>query len=134
VAEHEVRRRNRLEALRRREVAAKQAAARRRAAIVAAEDRARRLRAQQAAQEIRFSNGHDWDAVCDCEASGNWHINTGNDYYGGLQMDATFWKKYGGLAFAERADLATRQEQIIVAERGLKVQGPGAWPHCGRRL
>lgn len=77
---------------------------------------------------------HNWDAVAQCESSGSWHDNTGNGYYGGLQEDATFWRTYGGLRFASRPDLATREQQITVAERGLVVQGRGAWPVCGRFL
>jgi resuscitation-promoting factor RpfB len=80
------------------------------------------------------ASGHDWDAVAQCESSGDWHINTGNGYFGGLQMDATFWRSYGGLRYAQRPDLATRAEQIAVAERGLAVQGRGAWPNCRRFL
>lgn len=67
-----------------------------------------------------------WDAVAACESSGNWHINTGNGYYGGLQFDMQTWIAHGGLEFAERADLASREEQIIVAER-LQYDG---WPNC----
>ena len=77
---------------------------------------------------------HNWDAVAQCESSGDWHINTGNGYYGGLQEDLTFWRNYGGSSYASRPDLATRDEQITVAERGLAVQGRGAWPVCGRYL
>lgn len=71
-----------------------------------------------------------WDKVASCESSGNWSINTGNGYYGGLQFTASTWKAYGGLAYAPRADLATKRQQITVAERVLKGQGPGAWPVC----
>ena len=76
-----------------------------------------------------------WLALAECEASGNWHaVSPGGRYMGGLQMDATFWRRYGGLAFASRPDLATREQQIAIAQRGLAVQGPGAWPICGRRV
>ncbi len=77
---------------------------------------------------------HDWDAVALCESGGNWSINTGNGYYGGLQFSASTWEAYGGLAYAPRADLATREEQIAVAEKVLAGQGPGAWPTCGKAL
>lgn len=77
---------------------------------------------------------HNWNALAACEASGDWHANTGNGYYGGAQMDLTFWRNYGGLRFASRPDLATRTQQLVVAERGLAVQGVGAWPVCGRYL
>jgi hypothetical protein len=74
-----------------------------------------------------------WDAVARCESGGNWHINTGNGYYGGLQFSASTWRAYGGGAYASRADLASRGAQIAVAERVLASQGPGAWPVCGPR-
>jgi nucleoid-associated protein YgaU len=77
---------------------------------------------------------NDWDAVAQCESSGNWSINTGNGYYGGLQFSAGTWAAFGGLEFAPRADLATKEQQIAVAERTLDVQGPGAWPTCGKAL
>ncbi|MFD3451702.1 transglycosylase family protein [Streptomyces sp. NPDC058691] len=74
-----------------------------------------------------------WDKVAQCESSGNWSINTGNGYYGGLQFTPSTWKAYGGTKFASRADLATRDQQIRVAERVLDGQGPGAWPVCSQR-
>ena len=77
---------------------------------------------------------HDWDAVALCESGGNWSINTGNGYYGGLQFSASTWLAYGGGTYAPRADLATRSEQIAVAEQVLAAQGAGAWPTCGRNL
>jgi LysM repeat protein len=77
---------------------------------------------------------HDWDGVAECESGGNWQINTGNGYYGGLQFRQSTWEEYGGLEFAPRADLATKEEQIIVAERTLDGQGIGAWPTCGKYL
>ena len=75
-----------------------------------------------------------WDNVARCESGGNWHINTGNGYYGGLQFSQSTWAAYGGTAYAPRADLASKSEQIAVAERVLAGQGPGAWPICGRNL
>jgi resuscitation-promoting factor RpfA len=77
---------------------------------------------------------NDWDAVAQCESSGNWAINTGNGYYGGLQFSAGTWAAYGGTEYAPRADLATKAQQIAVAERTLDGQGPGAWPSCGKAL
>lgn len=74
-----------------------------------------------------------WDKVADCESSGNWAINTGNGYYGGLQFSQSTWAAYGGTKYAPRADLATKQQQILVAEKTLAGQGPGAWPVCGPR-
>jgi hypothetical protein len=79
-------------------------------------------------------SGNDWDAVALCESGGNWSINTGNGYYGGLQFSQQTWEGFGGTAYASRADLATKSEQIAVAERVLAVQGAGAWPTCGRNL
>jgi LysM repeat protein len=77
---------------------------------------------------------YNWDGVAECESSGNWSINTGNGYYGGLQFSQSTWEEYGGLEFAARADLATKEQQIIVAERVLEGQGIGAWPTCGKYL
>jgi hypothetical protein len=77
---------------------------------------------------------HDWNAVAQCESGGNWSINTGNGYYGGLQFSQSTWDAFGGGAHAPRADLATPGQQIAVAEKVLAVQGPGAWPTCGRSL
>jgi murein DD-endopeptidase MepM/ murein hydrolase activator NlpD len=74
-----------------------------------------------------------WDKVASCESSGNWQINTGNGFYGGLQFASSTWKSFGGTAYAPRADLATRNQQIAVAERVLRSQGPGAWPLCSLR-
>ncbi|MFE7750109.1 transglycosylase family protein [Streptomyces sp. NPDC057428] len=71
-----------------------------------------------------------WEKVAACEATGNWHINTGNGYYGGLQFTRSTWAAYGGTAYAARADLATKDQQIAVAEKVLEGQGPGAWPTC----
>jgi cell wall-associated NlpC family hydrolase len=74
-----------------------------------------------------------WDKVAACESGGNWSINTGNGYYGGLQFSASTWRAYGGTAYASRADQATKAQQIRVAEKVLKGQGPGAWPTCSVR-
>ncbi|WP_043263711.1 transglycosylase family protein [Streptomyces sp. CT34] len=74
-----------------------------------------------------------WGCLAECESSGDWHINTGNDYYGGLQFWQPTWEAYGGLRYAGRADLATRDEQITVAKRVQADQGWGAWPVCARR-
>jgi hypothetical protein len=77
---------------------------------------------------------HDWSGVAACESGGNWCINTGNGYYGGLQFSSSTWAAFGGTAYAARADLASKSEQIAVAERVLASQGAGAWPTCGRNL
>lgn len=68
-----------------------------------------------------------WDAVAKCESGGDWSINTGNGYYGGLQFSQSSWEAAGGLKYAARADLATKDQQIAVAEKLLALQGPGAW-------
>ncbi|ELP62626.1 transglycosylase-like domain protein [Streptomyces turgidiscabies Car8] len=74
-----------------------------------------------------------WNKVAACESTNNWSINTGNGYYGGLQFSQSTWEAYGGTVYAGRADLATRDQQIAVAEKVLKAQGPGAWPTCSVR-
>ncbi|MFD8696098.1 transglycosylase family protein [Kitasatospora purpeofusca] len=71
-----------------------------------------------------------WDKVAQCESTGNWSINTGNGFYGGLQFTNSTWAEFGGTSFAARADLATKDQQIAIAEKVLAVQGPGAWPVC----
>ncbi|MFD7335614.1 transglycosylase family protein [Streptomyces violascens] len=71
-----------------------------------------------------------WNKVAACESTNNWHINTGNGYYGGLQFSQSTWEAYGGRQYAARADLASRDQQIAIAEKVLKGQGPGAWPVC----
>jgi resuscitation-promoting factor RpfA len=73
----------------------------------------------------------NWDAIANCESSGNWAINTGNGFYGGLQFTQSTWDAYGGQSYASRADLASRDQQIAVAEKVLAGQGIGAWPVCG---
>ena len=78
------------------------------------------------------TNGARWDAIASCESGNNWAINTGNGYYGGVQFDQNTWERNGGLRYAERADLATREEQIAIAEVTRARQGWGAWPVCGR--
>ena len=79
-------------------------------------------------------NGAAWDTVAACESGNNWAINTGNGYYGGVQFDQNTWERNGGLRYAPRADLATREEQIAIAEVTRARQGWGAWPVCGRGL
>ncbi len=74
-----------------------------------------------------------WDRVAQCESGGNWKINTGNGFYGGVQFSASTWKAYGGKTYASQAHLATKAEQIAIARRVLAGQGPGAWPTCSRR-
>jgi hypothetical protein len=74
-----------------------------------------------------------WDRIASCESGGNWHINTGNGYYGGLQFSAGTWRAYGGTAYAATADRASREQQIAVATKVQRAQGWGAWPTCSAR-
>jgi uncharacterized protein YabE (DUF348 family) len=80
------------------------------------------------------NSGLNWDAVAQCESGGNWHINTGNGFYGGLQFDYGTWLAYGGGAYASRADLASREEQIAVATKLYDARGSSPWPVCGANL
>ena len=70
----------------------------------------------------------NWDAIAQCESSGNWAINTGNGYFGGLQFSPSTWAANGGTGMPHQA---SREEQIRVAENTLRTQGIGAWPTCG---
>jgi resuscitation-promoting factor RpfA len=85
------------------------------------------------ASAAQAKSGVNWDAVAQCESGGNWSINTGNGYYGGLQFTRGTWKAYGGTKYASTASRASRGEQIAVAERVLHGQGIGAWPVCGKK-
>lgn len=76
----------------------------------------------------------EWDQVARCESGGNWGINTGNGYHGGVQFSSSTWAAHGGGEYAPSAELATREQQIAVAERVLATQGRGAWPVCGGPL
>ncbi|GAA4986035.1 transglycosylase family protein [Kitasatospora paranensis] len=71
-----------------------------------------------------------WDKVAQCESTGNWAVNSGNGFYGGLQFTAKTWGAFGGHAYAANAHQATKAQQIAVAEKVLAAQGPGAWPVC----
>lgn len=76
----------------------------------------------------------DWDRLAECESGGNWAIDTGNGYHGGLQFHPQTWAGHGGTQYAPTANQATREQQIVVAERVLASQGWGAWPACSARL
>ena len=80
------------------------------------------------------SNGSTWDALAQCEAGGNWSINTGNGFSGGLQFTPSTWAAFGGTQYAPAAHLATREQQIAVAEKVRAGQGWGAWPACTSKL
>jgi LysM repeat protein len=87
-----------------------------------------------AAGSASAATASEWDAVAQCESGGNWSINTGNGYYGGLQFSASTWAAYGGTQYAATADQASKAQQIEIAEKVLAGQGKGAWPHCGVNL
>jgi len=76
---------------------------------------------------INLANSAMWDRIAQCESGGNWHINTGNGYYGGLQFATASWLANGGDDFASRADLASRAEQITIANRYYAKAGLGPW-------
>ncbi|MFJ6211914.1 transglycosylase family protein [Streptomyces sp. NPDC092296] len=75
----------------------------------------------------------DWHRISHCESGGRWDINTGNGYYGGLQMTQGTWEDYGGRRYAPRADLATQEQQIAIGERIVEARGLTPWPVCGAR-
>jgi LysM repeat protein len=79
------------------------------------------------ATPVSYTSGTNWDRIAACESGGNWAINTGNGYYGGLQFTQATWAGAGGLAYAPRADLATPAQQIAIASK-LSI---GNWPVCG---
>lgn len=79
------------------------------------------------------ADGGVWDRIARCESGGNWQINTGNGYYGGLQFSAGTWRAYGGGAYAPTADGASKAQQIAVAAKVQRAQGWGAWPTCAAR-
>jgi len=79
-------------------------------------------------------DGRVWDRLARCESGGNWAINSGNGYYGGLQFDVATWSAYGGTKYAARPDLATREEQIVVGEALYAKRGFQPWPSCRVKL
>jgi uncharacterized protein YabE (DUF348 family) len=80
------------------------------------------------------TSGLNWDALAKCEAGGNWAINTGNGYYGGLQYNAGTWLAYGGGAYAPLPSQATREQQIAIGEKTYAARGTSPWPRCGHLL
>lgn len=86
------------------------------------------------AGQAAAATDHEWDQVASCESGGNWAINTGNGYQGGLQFNQGTWAAHGGGQYAPSAQLATREQQIAIAEQVLATQGRGAWPVCGHGL
>ncbi|MCX5333539.1 transglycosylase family protein [Streptomyces sp. NBC_00140] len=77
------------------------------------------------------ADGNTWDQVAKCETDGSWSANKGDGYYGGLKLSQDNWEKYGGLDYATSPDLASRNQQIAVAEKVLADQGVGVWGTCG---
>ena len=90
--------------------------------------------APSAAAAPSIAGGSVWDTLAQCESGGNWAINTGNGYQGGLQFSPSTWAAYGGTAYAPTANLATREQQIAIAEKTLAGQGWGAWPACTAKM
>jgi len=86
------------------------------------------------ARVVRYAGTTVWDDLAKCESGGNWAINTGNGYYGGLQFSYDTWHGYDGGEFADYPHLATREEQIIVAERLRDARGYAPWPACRAKL
>ncbi|MFH8490493.1 transglycosylase family protein [Streptomyces longisporoflavus] len=84
-----------------------------------------------AAGQASAATNSEWDAVAQCESGGNWSINTGNGYTGGLQFSSSTWAAYGGTKYAPTADKASKAQQIEIGEKVLAGQGKGAWPSCG---
>ena len=80
------------------------------------------------------ADGSTWDKLAQCESGGDWSINTGNGYYGGLQFSSSTWSSFGGGQYASSADQASRTQQIAIAEKVLDTQGWGAWPACSAEL
>ncbi|MGL4305175.1 MAG: transglycosylase family protein [Mycobacteriaceae bacterium] len=102
--------------------------------LTPAQEKVIRVGAKPGTEVPPVENGAIWDALAQCESTGNWAINTGNGFYGGVQFDQNTWERQGGLRYAPRADLATREEQIAIASITQQRQGWGAWPACTSRL
>lgn len=102
--------------------------------LTPARDGVLRVGAKPGTEVPPVTQGAAWDALARCESTGNWAINTGNGFYGGVQFDQNTWERQGGLRYAARADLATREEQIAIAEVTRARQGWGAWPVCSGRI
>lgn len=88
------------------------------------------LAATPLAMTAGTASATDWDAIAQCESSGNWHTDTGNGYGGGLQFTNSTWKAFGGKGSPENA---SREQQIQVAEKVKSSQGMGAWPVCSKK-
>ncbi|GAA0512757.1 hypothetical protein GCM10009545_13530 [Saccharopolyspora thermophila] len=91
--------------------------------------------ASPSAQVLASPRAGVWDRLAKCESGGNWHANTGNGYYGGLQFKRSTWASYGGERFHRYPHRATREQQIVIAEALRAARGGfGAWPACARKL
>lgn len=90
--------------------------------------------APEVAAAPAVASGGVWDRLAECESGGDWSIDTGNGFYGGVQFHPDTWRAMGGGEFAPQANQATREQQIAVAERVLDEQGWGAWPSCSSQL
>jgi uncharacterized protein YabE (DUF348 family) len=101
--------------------------------VTPARDSVLRVGAKPGTEVPPVTNGPIWDALARCESGNNWAINTGNGFFGGVQFDQNTWERQGGLRYAPRADLATREEQIAIADVTRARQGWGAWPVCSGR-
>ncbi|WP_344437745.1 transglycosylase family protein [Streptomyces luteosporeus] len=86
-----------------------------------------------AATSATAADAGTWDKVAQCESGGMWSANQGNGFFGGLQITQELWEQYGGISYAPRPDLASRSQQIAIAESILKSQGAGPWTSCGER-
>lgn len=98
--------------------------------LTPASDRVVRRGTRPSSSAPAVADGSVWDRLAQCEAGGNWAINTGNGFSGGLQFTPSTWAAYGGTEYAPAAHLASREQQIAVAERVQAGQGWGAWPAC----
>ena len=102
--------------------------------IVAPQTQIQRVGTKQRPAPPVSTSGLNWDAVAQCESGGNWAINTGNGFYGGLQFDYGTWQAYGGGQYAQTANLATRDQQIAIADKLYAARGSSPWPVCGANL
>lgn len=89
---------------------------------------------ERPAPDVSGLSASAWDQLADCESSGDWQINSGNGFYGGVQFDYSTWLSNGGGQYAPRADLATREQQIAIASKVYNARGSSPWPVCGSRL
>lgn len=102
--------------------------------VEAATREAAERRAAAASSAPAVSNGSVWDRLARCESGGNWAMNSGNGFYGGIQFMHSTWVSMGGRQFAEYPHQASREGQIAVAERLLAASGWGQWPACSAKL